>query len=194
MTPTGPHRTIPAVAALDSSPTVGGEDESVIAPAPAVAEDEEEKVQAKSSAGKFAAGGGVLAALGLVDQWLQQHGTTLADLTMNSGPLKGSLVANWPVVLLGCAALWWATDKWREDRRERAADRRWARQRAAAQDHHARRQVKAIRAVAEEIVAVRTELTARHDGLEGRVVAVEREVRDLRARLPERRSTPRSPD
>jgi hypothetical protein len=181
MTPTGSQRAIPAVAALESSPTVA--EQSIAAP---VAHDEAEAPH-KSNAGKYGAGLGVVGALGFVDQWLQQHGTTLADLTMKSGPLSGSLVANWPLVLLACVALWWAADKWREDRRERVTDRKWARQRAAAQDEHARRQVNAIRAVAEEIVQVRTELTARHDGLEHRVGAVEREVRDLRGRMPERR-------
>lgn len=187
MTPTGPQRAIPAVAALESSPAVG-DDESVVAAQPHAEEDASPK---RAGVPRVAAGTGLLAALGLLDQWLQQHGTTLADLTMRSGPLSGSLVANWPIVLLGVAALWWVSDKWQEDRRERAQDRKIALQRAAVQDHHARRQVRAIRAVAEEIVALREAQErqgAEHRGLAGRVDAIERDVRELRGRVSERRA------
>lgn len=186
-----------AVAALDSSPTVHDEgDESVVAPAPTQAHPVVAPPRGPSTAA-IATGGGIFALLATLDQWLKQHGATLADLTMNSGPLSGAAVANGPLILLGVALAWWVAQKWQEDRRERLADREWARQRAIAVDRHARAQVRAIRAVAAGVDAVRTELSseaAERRNLAGRVDAVERDVRDIRARLPERRQQPRVVD
>lgn len=182
-----------AVAALESSPRV---DESVVAPVPAPPKPEP-PARSGPSAGTVVAGGGVLAALAAVDQALQAHGMTLADLTMRSGPLLGGLVANGWLVALGVWAAWWVAGKWQEDRRERVADREWARVRAAAQDAHARAQVRAIRAVAEEITAVRGDLAAqaaRVDAFGSRVDRVEQDVRELRARMPESRGRSRALD
>lgn len=133
------------------------------------------------------AGGGLLAALVYVDQALQQHGTTLADLTVRSGPLLGSLVANWPIVGLLVYGLLKVHRRW-QDHVE------WTHQRAAQvdahaarQDRHAKAQVRAIQAVAAEIEHLRGDLSTEareRQALAGRVSAVEADVRDLQRRVP----------
>lgn len=173
-----------ALAALESHPEVAAE-ESVVAPGPTAAHPTvPAAIQPRGpSAGTIAAGSGAIALFAGLNQWLQQNGVTLADLTMNSGPLSGSLVANWPVVLLGAWALWVATRRWHEHVA-------WTHLRAITQDLNSCRQVKAIRAVADEITGLRTEMAtqaaiARDHA--GRLDAVERDVRELRGRVPERR-------
>lgn len=191
-----------ALAALESSPHV--DEESVIAPMPTGAHPVVPPPKGSGpGAGTVLAGGGIVAALGAIDQALQAHGMTLADLTMRSGPVLGGLIANGWLVALAIIGGLWVHAKWAEDRRERITDREWARARAAAQDRHARAQVRAIRAVAEEITAIRGDLAAQaaalaaqaasQRDLAGRVEVVEREIQSLRARMPERRS-PRAPD
>ena len=170
-----------ALAALESSPRV--EEQSIVATAPTPA-----PAPGKASGvGQVVAGTGLAGLVLAADQALQQHGTTLADLTMKSGPLVGSLVANWPLVALVAWAVLRAKKRWDDHVT-------WGHHRATAQDNHARAQVRAIRAVADEIIAVRGDLAvqaAAHHTLSGRVDAVEREVRQLREQLPEPRRAAR---
>lgn len=180
-----------ALAALESHP---GADESVVAlpqhvhptgPLPIV------QPPTRGQSTGVVVGGGVFAVLTALDQWLKANGVTLADLTMNSGPLSGGLVANGSIVILGLFMLWWASQRWREH--VTRSDLR-----AAAQDRNSRNQVRAIRAVADEVAGLRSEVAtqaaiARDHA--GRLDAVERDVKDLRGRLPEpRRQQHRAPD
>lgn len=179
-----------ALAALESHP---GADESVVAGAPHVTAPHPvvaAPAPARGLSTSAVVGGGVFGVLTALDQWLKANGVTLADLTMNSGPLSGGLVANGSLIALGLFTLWWLSQRWREHVARSDA-------RAAAQDRNSRAQVRAIRAVADEIVAVRGDLAAQaaiaRDHA-GRLDAVERDVRDLRGRLPERRGQHRASD
>lgn len=114
---------------------------------------------------RVAGAGGVIAVLVAVDQALQAQGKTLADLTINSGPLAGALVANWPMVAIIAWAAWRLHAAW-----ERHVQ--WTRGRARVQDDASARQVRAILKVAAKVEA-----------LEGSFVAGQRETSDLRQQV-----------
>jgi hypothetical protein len=114
---------------------------------------------------RVAGAGGVIAVLVAVDQALQAQGKTLADLTINSGPLAGALVANWPIVAVFAWAAWSLHSKW-------AAHVTWTRDRARVQDEASARQVRAILKVAAKV-----------EGLETSFVAAQRETSDLRQQV-----------
>lgn len=114
---------------------------------------------------RVAGAGGVIAVLVAVDQALQANGKTLADLTINSGPLAGALVANWPMVAVFGWAAWRLHAAW-----ERHTT--WTRDRARVQDEASARQVRAILKVAAKVEA-----------LEGSFVAGQNETMSLRQQV-----------
>lgn len=138
-----------------------------------------------------AAGGGVVGALVLIDQILREHGQTLGQLTVTQGPLVGGLVANLWVLLVIVGVWQWAAGKWREHQARQEA--RWHEHaqredaRAAQQDKLGRAQIRATRAIADEIEHLRRD--QRDDRERGAKLAVEVaaltvDVRDLQRRVP----------
>lgn len=152
------------------------------------------------NAGAVAAAGGVLGAIAVVDQILREHGQTLGKLTVTQGPFVGGLVANLWVILVLAGVWQWAAGRWREHQARQ--DARWAElsaredARAHRQDHLARAQIRATKAIADEIEHMRRDLGAEReargrlaadvDGLRTEVHGVLVDVRDLQRRVPPR--------
>lgn len=145
----------------------------------------------RGGASVVAAGGGVVGALVLIDQILREHGQTLGQLTVTQGPLTGGLVANLWVLLVIVGVWQWAAGRWREHQARQEA--RWHEHaqredaRAAQQDRLLRAQIKATRAIADEIEHLRRdqrEDRERGAKLADEVAALKVDVRDLQRRVP----------
>jgi hypothetical protein len=111
-------------------------------PTPAPAPDP--GVERSTSSVQIAGLGGLGVLFVTLDQALKSSGKTLADLTINSGPLSGALVANWPIVF-SVAWLAWSLRRWYLDQRRREGERN-ARQDAAqaTQAHQLRRIARSV--------------------------------------------------
>lgn len=145
----------------------------------------------RGGASVVAAGGGVVGALVLIDQILREHGQTLGQLTVTQGPLTGGLVANLWVLLVIVGVWQWAAGRWREHQARQ--ETRWHEHaqredaRAAQQDRLLRAQIKATKAIADEIEHLRRdqrEDRERGAKLADEVAALKVDVRDLQRRVP----------
>lgn len=144
-------------------------------------DDEADEVKPSQGVGavKVAGLGGIAAVLVAIDQALQAQGKTLADLTINSGPLAGALVANWPVVFIFAWAAWKLHGAW-------DTHVTWTRKRAKAQDRANAKLVRATLQVAAKVDHLSQTVASVSDeasDLRGRVTAVAADVTTLRAEV-----------
>ena len=146
-------------------------------------------VERSTSSVQIAGLGGLGVLFVTMDQALKASGKTLADLTINSGPLSGALVANWPIVF-SVAWLAWSLRRWYLDQRKREAERN------ARQDAAQATQAHQLRRIARSVDGLRAAFLQTADDHDRRLARCEGELDALLGeRVPNgrRRGAPRTP-
>lgn len=112
----------------------------------------------KAGPGTYVGWGGAIALLGVLDQFLKDHGEIAATTLTKLGPISGPVWGNWPILVLIGFLGYQAYQRWREGQAVRAAE-------SAAAAKASAELAAEVRDVASGLGAVRTEVHQVASGL-----------------------------